>query len=557
MLEHPLPLYLFLLCLLSSTFACADELNIDAVDTLVTGYSQPREPGISVAIARDGTLIYEGWSGLADLERRVPIDRRTRFLIASISKQFTAFAVHTLAAAGKLRLDQPLTDFFPQLGAVGDTVTSRHLLDHTGGLREVNTLVQLLGLSESAPVTAEQMLALTLRQKGANFPPGTDEEYSNTGYQLLAHIVARVSGQSFPDYLQAKVFKPMGMSRSFVRTDPNALIEHAALGYEAVGDDLAHRPVLATGIGATGMVSTPRDLVRWGHALNTAERAGDPVLQAMAERTRLPDGRVVVAGSGQEFRAFRGLKTWSHGGSTGGFRSFLLRLPEEGIVLAVVGNRADFLKAKFAFELAAVLLEDKLDPVPTPDLRPETLATLDRYVGDYRLFPGSVFSLRRSGEALTFATYGADDAFELPWLSRGKFLLNPSRDIRLVFPGTDGSPADHLRWQVSEDGYLRAERVELAPLPVTRLDLRRFTGSFYSTELQCGFDVVEQDGTLFIETRLHDAVPLVQYAPATFRPDGPVPFARLRFVTEGDAPARTINVAAPLAEGITFRRIEP
>ncbi|MEO1220645.1 MAG: serine hydrolase domain-containing protein [Pseudomonadota bacterium] len=381
MMRHIVMLILALSFILPANLS-ARTFNTEAVDALVKAYGTPDAPGISVAVAQHGEVDYQGWTGIADLERRTAIDHHTRFHIASISKQFTAYAIHRLAKEGKLQVDQPLSDFFPEFEASTGELTIRHLLDHTGGLREVNSLVQMLGLSEGSPITANQMLAVILRQESVNFEPGTDEEYSNTGYQLLAHIVAKSSGQSFADYMQNEIFSPLAMDHSIVRTDPQAMIRNVAVSYENTGQSFIHTPILATAFGSTGIVSTPRDLLKWGHWLNTQELAGAPVMRAMAERARLPDGRSVVAGNGQEFRLFRGVKTWSHGGTAGGFKSFLLRIPDHGIVIAVAGNRADFLKAAFAFDVAEAVLGATLEPAPEPDMTPETKAELDSYAGD-------------------------------------------------------------------------------------------------------------------------------------------------------------------------------
>lgn len=528
--------------------------DIEALDALVQTYTASDEPGISVAISKDGELIYENWAGLADLERSVPIGEETRFHIASISKQFTAFAIHKLAAEGKLRTDQPVSDFLPQMEASKGAVTIQHLLDHTGGLREVNTLVQMLGLSENAPVSAEQMLALIKRQRGVNFAPGSDEEYSNTGYQLLAHIVAMASGQSFAEYMRDEVLEPAGMTQTVVRTDPFALIGNVAVSYEGGPQTFVHHPILATGFGSTGMVSSPRDLLRWGHSLNVAELSDDPIMRAMAVRSTVPGGREVVSGNGQEFRNFRGVRTWSHGGTAGGFKSFLLRIPQEGIVIAAMGNRADFLKAAFAFDVAEIVLDGALEAAPNADLAPETIEELDSYAGDYQLFPGTVFSLRRDGQSLTFASYGSQEAFALPRVSKGAFLLNPLRDIRLEFRDFADGQATQMRWRVSEDGYIRAKRVAMVPILEPTLDFGPHEGTFYSDELQMGFDVFAQDTKLWIAISLRDPVPLIEVEPFVFSPDGPIPFARIEFVDGGDRPVQTILISSPLAESIAFQR---
>ncbi|MEM1053736.1 MAG: serine hydrolase domain-containing protein [Pseudomonadota bacterium] len=542
------------LTLLIPAAASAKPLNTDAVDALVRAYGAPDQPGISVAIAHDEEVIYEGWTGLADLERSVAINRDTRFHIASISKQFTAFAILKLAEEGKLRVNQPISDFFPEVAAGRGAVTIQHLLDHTGGLREINTLTQMLGLSESSSLTGDQLLAIILRQKGINFEAGSDEEYSNTGYQLLAHIVAQVSDQSFADYMQTEIFSPLGMRQSVVRTDPMGLIENVAVSYEMNGQSFIHAPIFATAFGSTGIVSNPRNLLRWGQSLNAAELAGEPIVTALAKRSRLPDGRKVVAGNGQEFRNFRGLKTWSHGGSTGGFRSFLLRIPDQKLTIAVMGNRADFLKATFAFDVAEALLKDTLDAAPEPDLTPETAEELDSYAGDYRLFPGTVFSLRRDGDALNFAGYGESPGFALSRLSKGVFLLNPVRDIRLEFHDFADGKATQMRWQVSEDGYLIAPRVMLDPVPQGAVNLSAHTGTFYSDELQIGVTISEKEDTLWLASNIQAPVPLVQYAGGVFRPDGPAPFPRIEFVMNKEGRAQKLLMGAPLAQNLEFNR---
>lgn len=538
----------------------AQTLDTKAVDALVKGYGAPSEPGISLAIAKDGEVIYEGWQGLADVNANTKIDRKTRFHIASISKQFTAYAIHQLAHEGKLSLEQPISDFFPQMIAGKGKVTIRHLLDHTGGLREVNTLSQMLGFSDASPVTAEQALALILRQKGVNFEAGSDEEYSNTGYQLLAHIVAKASGQSFADFMQSRIFAPQGMASSFVHTDPWDLAQEASTGYEirrgSEGTSFIHAPVLSTTFGSTGIVSTPRDLLQWGHRLNQQELADAPALQGMAKRSVLPDGRQVVAGSGQEFRLFRGVKTWSHGGTTAGYRSFLLRIPERGLVIAVAGNRADFLKAAFAFDVAEALLGASLEPAPQPDMSEETIAELDSYAGDYELFPGTVFSLRREGENLTFAGFGDEAGFALPRLSKGEFLLDPAREIRLVFRDFEDGRASLMRWQVSDDGFLRAPRVEMEPIGEQPQELSRYAGTFYSAELMMGFEVSAKEDGLWLASPLSGPVPLILYQPNIFRPAGPVPFGRIEFVTHSEGQIETIRIANPLLTGIEFQRTQ-
>ncbi len=551
---------------LAASPAIANDPDWEALDRLIDSHQEPGEPGISVAVTVGGALVYERWAGKADLERAAPIDADTRFLIGSTSKQFTAFAIMLLADEGKISLDQDVRDFIPELEARPTPVTIRHLLNHTSGLREENGLLFLIGQTEEAAITGHQALDLMFRQRGGNFTAGERQEYSNTGYQLLAEVVARVSGEPFAQFMQSRVFGPLGMTQSFVRTDPSQTIDNVAASYDPSESGFSNAPVLSATYGSTGIVSHPRDLLRWANALNTGKIGEADVsraVAAMAARSTLPNGRPLIATNGQEYRDFRGLDTWSHGGSTGGFRSFLLRVTDEDldqqVAIAVISNRGDFLKAAFAFDVAEIVLADRLEAEEAVEFVPETGALLDRYVGDYRLFAGVVFSLRRNGDALTFASFGQEGA-PLPQVAKGVFMLSPARELRLEFhdfaedsSGTER--ATEMRWQVSEDGYIPAPRAEMQPVPQSPLNTDELIGTFYSDTLQQALILYAKGGQLWLRTGDAKHVPFARYQPDTFRPEAETGFQRLKFTRAEDGAVTGMLVSAPLANDIEYRRI--
>ncbi len=526
-----------------------------ALDALIEPYQKTDAPGISVAVSIDGQPVYQRWAGQADLAHNVAINADTRFEIASISKQFTAYAIMMLANEDKLTLDQDVRDIIPELEARPTPVTIRNLLNHTGGLREVNSLLQLTGHLESSPVTEARALDLILRQRGGNFSAGQRQEYSNTGYQLLAEIVARLSGQSFPKFMRSRIFEPLGMDRTFVRTDPEQIIDDYAVGYKPVGNGFAQKHLLSATFGSTGIISDPRDLLRWADALETGAIGGPDIISAMAARSTLSDGRRAIAANGQEYRDFCGLDTWSHGGTTGGFRSFLLRIPEARMAIVVMGNRTDFLKAAFAFEIAEALLADRLEPQPPEEFVPEAGNELDRYVGDYRLFAGIVFSLRRDGDHLTFATFGKDDASPLPQVGRGVFMLNPATHLRLEFHEFAGGHATEMRWQISEDGFIPAPRVITQPVPQTLLEFEELVGSYYCDTLQQVVTLFENGGELWLRTGEGNRIPLDRYQPDIFRPDGPSNIQRVEIMRGTDGIVRGVLVSAALADNLEYRKL--
>ncbi len=548
-------LAIFCAGLLASSPLRAAAFDWTAVDALIESYQNIDAPGISLAVSIDGQLVYQRWAGQADLAHDVLIGPDTRFEIASISKQFTAFAIMMLADEGKLTLDQDVREIIPELEARPVPITIRHLLNHTSGLREANSLLQLTGAYESSPVLQARSLDLISRQRGENFPAGQRQEYSNTGYQLLAEIVTRISGQSFPEFLRSRVFEPLGMDRTFVRTDPDQIVANLAVGYKPVENGYARAHLLSATYGSTGIISNPRDLLRWAHALETGEIGGSAVIDAMAARSTLSDGRRAIAANGQEYRDFHGLDSWSHGGSTGGFRSFLLRIPEERMAIVVMSNRSDFLKAAFAFDVAEALLAERFEPERPVDFVPETGTELDRYVGDYRLFAGTVFSLRRDGDDLTFGTFGKDDASPLPQVARGVFMLNPTTQLQLEFHDFADGYATEMRWQVSEDGFIPAPRVVMLPVPQTPLDIRELEGIYYCDTLQQVVTLFEHQGELWLRTGNGNRIPLDRYQPDIFRAEGPGSLQRVEIVRGAGGLVRGLLVSAALADNIEYRML--
>jgi CubicO group peptidase (beta-lactamase class C family) len=527
-----------------------------ALDALVKGNQKADEPGVSVAISIDDDVVYEGWAGQADLAHNVPITADTRFPIASVTKQFTAFAILLLVNEGTLALDQNVREIIPEMQERATPVTIRHLLNHTGGLREANSLLLLTGQSEVSPVEQAQSLDLVYRQRGENFAAGERQEYSNTGYQLLAEIVERVSGQPFPQFLQERVFEPLGMMKTFVRSDSSRVIKNLATGYSPDAQGFALDPSVSGTYGASGIVSTPRDLLLWGDALNAGTIGGADVIQAMAARSTLPGGRRLIGTNGQEYRQFRGVETWSHGGTAGGFRSFLLRIPSARMSIVVMSNRSDFLKAAFAFDVASVVLSKQLEPEPEVQLVPETSDALDRYVGDYRLFAGVIFSLRRQGDDLNFATFGNGPGTPLKQIGKGVFELDPARELRLEFHDFADGRASELRWQVSDDGFIPAPRITMEPIPQTPLKPDALIGDYYSPSLQQVISVYEEKGALAVRTGEARRAPLERYQTDTFRPLGPSRLQKIEFVRDNGGRVTHALVSTALADNIEFRRFE-
>src|SRR5688500_10291675 len=201
---------------------------------------------------------------MADLEHDAPNKSDMIFEAGSVSKQFTAAAVLLLAAEGKLSLDDPARKYVPELPDYGVPLTIRHMLTHTSGLRDWGELAAIAGWPRTTRAhTHAHALDIISRQKALNFPPGTEYSYSNSGYNLAAMIVARLSGKSFADFSRERIFEPLGMTRTSWRDDHTRIVKHRAIAYAQTGDRFRINMPFEDVHGNGGLLTTVGDLLKW------------------------------------------------------------------------------------------------------------------------------------------------------------------------------------------------------------------------------------------------------------------------------------------------------
>ena len=200
------------------------------VDALFEKWNRTDSPGCAVGIGRNGSVLYEHGYGMANLEWGIPITPETVFPVASISKSFTAMSVLLAAERGLLSLDNELQMYVPEWQDRDDHITVRHLLTHTSGVRDAFTMYGWGAHSDNVDPN-ESIVQILARQHGVNFAPGSQYQYNNAGYALLAAVFKRATGQSLRDYADANIFKPLGMSHSLFQGESAMLIPHRASGY--------------------------------------------------------------------------------------------------------------------------------------------------------------------------------------------------------------------------------------------------------------------------------------------------------------------------------------
>ena len=332
---------------------------VDAVFARWTASS----PGCAAGVSVDGRIVLERGYGMADLERDVANKAETIFEAGSVSKQFTAAAVLLLARDGKLSLDDPVRKYVPELPDYGPgrTITIRHMLTHTSGLRDWGEVAGLAGWPRGRRVhTHAHVLDIVSRQKDVNFTPGTNWSYSNTGYNLAAIIVSRVSGKSFADFSRDRIFQPLGMTHTSWRDDYTRIVKQRAIAYEPSTDGYREDMPFENVHGNGGLLTTVGDLLRWNENF-VSPKIGDTKFVAEQQTPgRFSDGRAHDYALGLYVRTYRGVPEISHSGSTAGYRAFLVRYPAQHVSVAVLCNAASANATQYAHAVADAYLGSAL-----------------------------------------------------------------------------------------------------------------------------------------------------------------------------------------------------
>ncbi|MFN3651765.1 MAG: serine hydrolase domain-containing protein [Armatimonadota bacterium] len=521
----PVPLGLALLLLLTPG---ADAASLTRkVDRLFTLSAGKDGPGCAVAVVRDGKTVYQRGFGTANLEYGTHIRPDTPFHIASVSKQFTAFAVHLLAAEGKLSLDEDVHKYLPELHDFGKRITVRHLLHHTSGLRDQWDLLSLAGWRYEDVITEDDILSLVWRQRELNFEPGTEQVYSNTGYTLLGLVVKRVSGQSLREFCHERIFRPLRMEHTHFHDDHREVVPGRAYSYFPEPDGgFRHAPLQYANVGATSLFTTAEDLARWSANLDSGKVGGPALVSAMLKKGRLQNGEETPYASGLVHGEHRGLKTVSHDGADAGFRSMFLRFPDERLTVVVLTNLGSFDPVHKAYQVADLYLEGRLTPAPSPppiptssgvEVKPELL---DTYTGEFR-FPPFLRSFERSGDALMVKEDG--HLRRLLPISETKFLVEGTNaSFTFIRDPAGGVSEVEFDWGFGSFKGQRFTRRVLTPE-----ELAGYVGDYYSAELNVLYSLKARDGML-VMCHPRGEMPLKPLQGEEFEGDFAVRFTRGR-----------------------------
>ncbi len=462
------------------------------LDSLFAKYSSKDAPGFSLTIVKDGEVIHSYQRGLANLEYDIPINDKTIFMLASISKQFTAACISLLISDKKMALDDDVRKYLPELPNYGKTITIRHLLNQTSGIRNHNVLQDLKGSNYEFEIyTNKQVCELIFQQKGINNVPGEKMLYSNSNYLLLALILERVSGKSLNSFATEHIFQPLGMSNTFYKSSNNEIIKNNAYPYykDAKGYQQPRN------IGIRGLNSTGRDLAKWSTIFTSNHSPFADISKFLTTTDTLNDGTRSTYARGMFVSNYKGYQTVHHSGMDIGMRTQMISIPKENITVILLANTEHI----NAIDLCYQVLDLFIKPISISGKKVKVYThktkELISFTGDYQEI-NSDLKMSIMMERDTLKAKSSMGAHQIPLVATNKNQFKRISNASVTY--TFNTPHT-LKYDMVVDfggANFYFERVQLIdPAKVPVFD---YVGEYYSEELGVKYRLFVEDNNLYL-----------------------------------------------------------
>jgi len=434
---------LLVLVLFVNTFSAqtnADKQLAAKCDQLMSEQFKADETGGAALIAKKGQIIYKKAFGMANLELNIPMLADNVFRIGSISKQFTAVAILQLMEQGKLGLQDDITKFIPDYPTHGHKITIEHLLTHTSGIQSYTGMKEF-GTISRLDKTPEELIAF-FKNQPMEFAPGTKWNYNNSGYFLLGYIIEKLSGKTYPEYVEENIFKPLGMTNSYYGSDSKIIKNRAAAYSKNEKGFINAEPLSMTLPYAAGSLqSTVEDLYKWNQALHSYKLVKKESLDKAFTPYVLSDGKKTDYGYGWSIGKIQGSPTIEHGGGIPGFLTMGIYLPKEDVFVAVFSNCDCNAPEDIAAKLGALTIgkpfEYKEMKVDSNELKKLT-GVYEMEGGDEKRYisytDNQLFSQRNRSTKFKIKPYEKDKFFFESLMNTIEFMRNKTGDVdKLIF----------------------------------------------------------------------------------------------------------------------------
>ncbi len=416
------------------------------ISAFLTELYPDNQPGISVILAKGDEILYREGHGMANVEHSISISPNMVFRLGSLTKQMTTASIMMLAEEGLLQVDDPITKYFPDYPTHGYTITLRHLMTHTSGI------IDFLAIEEFPNIEKEDITAMDVidffKNAPMNFAPGEAYSYSNSGYVMLGAIIEQLSGQPYVDFIQERIFTPLGMENTY-HGDFRRIIPNRVTGYEMGAEGYENSSYLSMTIpGAAGaIISTVDDLLKWNTALFAGEVVSLESLEEMTTPFILNNGELSNYGFGLAIQNLRGQPMISHTGGINGFITYAAYLPESDVYVAVLGNTGFQSRVYESNTMLAMAIGD---PYPSLEIQSVDPSVLNSYTGTYQLIRGTRFDISVADEGLSVSINGGP-TLDLLAASDSVFYLDKSFTHFSFEESDTGENYDLIQYTTAEE----------------------------------------------------------------------------------------------------------
>lgn len=517
--------------LLAAIFLCLNSFSqitkekIKQIDSLFIPWNKTNHPGGTVLISKNGVIIFSKAYGLASLGYNIPNTLNTRFNIGSLSKQFTAMGIVVLEEQNKLSFDDDISKYIPELSNYDKTITIRHLLHHTSGIRDLHGLLGLAGWRPADLETNEDVYRVFKNQKDLNFNPGDELSYSNTGYIFLARIIEKISGLTFEQWMKENIFDPLGMKNTYVETQHDRIAPNNATSYY-LRDEFKRAIEYWGYFGAGNMHSTAEDMNIWLRNFSTPKKGWTSAFKTLLTRTSLNNGFETPFGFGVRIQDYKGKKVIQHGGSVGGFRSIARVFPEEQLHIVILSNYSRGGIGPKVNMISDVLLSKSQDtPKTITKQKSITPVFVNLPQNKLKKFEGVYWSdSEKSGRKI----YVKNDTLRYSSSARNEWALVPIDQTNFIMMHPSIKPVvtfdvNTLQMTIKIGDNLPGVFTFLQKdLDTNSNDVNLFVGHYYSPELKTIYSIFKEDDTMYIEHARHGKMKLKQLYNTIFSTGGPI-----------------------------------
>lgn len=490
-----------MMLLFTATSGVAQVKNLSSkIDSLMINYQKENLPGGAIAVLSANGVIYKNCFGKMNVEQNLSVNENTLFDQASIAKQFTAFAIMLLEQEGKLDLDEDIKMYLTDLPNYEHKISIRNLIQHTSGVASTDWLRIMIGSSFDKVWTHNDEIKLLKQYSQLNFKPNTQHIYSNGGYSILASIVEEVSGMSFADFLNNRIFKPLGMKTAMVNSQSGLQLLNNASGYKVVED----KPIKVSSTtdysyGSGNLLASINDMVKWGENFFAPKVGNTKMINRITSKyNTLENGDSISYTYGFYVRYYKGVKLVEHQGGLPGFRNYFMLFPNDKFIIIASFNSESINARGIVNGIADMLLAGKIKEQPAKT-RIEVDMNIDlakRFAGTYELADGMELTFRVEQD--TFWLILPDDAkFPLFAENDYNFFLK-AFNAQCTFTKSENGEVNQMIWHQngrSFKGSRVGKRVELS-----LEEIEQFAGRYIQSDLNMEYPITFYNGKLYVHT---------------------------------------------------------